>query len=154
MIRPICGLVLVLLMVTPSLGQQSLVGTYKFVNQTVVVEGVSSEPMGKNPGGYLVITPTRLVMVCAAENRKPAKTPEEKAALLDSLVAWAGPYRLEGNKIIVKADTSWVQTWTGKDQVRNWELSGNRLTFSQDGAVYTRDPSKTAKVTMHFEKIE
>lgn len=154
MLRAIFGLVLVLLIAFPSFGQQSLVGTYKFVNQYVVVDGVASEPMGKAPKGYLVITPTRLVMFVTAENRKPGTSVAEKAALLDGIVAWSGPYRLEGGKIIVKADASWIESWNDKDQVRNWKVIGDRLVFSQDGMPYSKDPSKMVAVTMTFEKIE
>ncbi len=152
--RVLLILALVLLLASTSFAQQSLIGTYKFIKQTVVLDGVATEPMGKNPSGYLIITPTRLVMFVTAENRKPGISMQEKSALLDSLVAWSGPYRIEGNKMIVKADASWVETWTGKDQVRKWELSGKQLKFSTEGIRYSRDPSKIVDTTMEFEKIE
>ncbi len=154
MVRFLSVLALVLLLVSPCFAQQSLVGTYKFVNQTVILDGVAMEPMGKNPSGYLVITPTRFVMFVVAENRKPGTSGAEKAALLDTLVAWSGPYRIEGNKIIVKADASWVQTWTGKEQVRNWGLSGSRFVLSQEGMPYSKDPSKIVATKLTWEKIE
>jgi len=43
MIRLICALILVLLISTPSLGQQSIVGTYKIVSHEVQVNG-TNEP--------------------------------------------------------------------------------------------------------------
>ena len=155
MIRMIVGILLILFVAAPSFAQQqSLVGTYQFIKQTVVLDGVTTEPMGRKPSGYLIITPTRLVMFVTAENRKSGTSMQEKAGLLDSLVAWSGPYRIEGNKIIVKADASWVETWTGKDQVRNWELSGKRLSLFTEGIRYSRDPSKIVNTAMEFEKIE
>jgi enamine deaminase RidA (YjgF/YER057c/UK114 family) len=51
MLLLICGLILVLLVASPSLGQQSLVGTYKVVSQDVEVGGTATQPMGKAPRG-------------------------------------------------------------------------------------------------------
>jgi hypothetical protein len=154
MIRLICGLILVLLVASPSFGQQSLVGTYKMVSQTLMVDGVSSDPMGKAPKGYLLLTPTRAVFFFTAENRKFGTSATEKVGLFETLVAWSGAYRVEANKLIIKVDASWVESWNGKEQVRNWELSGNRLILSQDSMPYPRDPSKMANVRQVWEKVE
>ena len=61
MFRLIFALILVLLIVTPSLGQQSLVGTYKIVFHDVQINGTAMQPLGKAPHGYLVLTPTRYI---------------------------------------------------------------------------------------------
>jgi hypothetical protein len=61
MVRLICALILVLLVASPSFGQQSLVGTYKMVSSVLNIDGTLTENMGKAPKGYLVVTPTRIV---------------------------------------------------------------------------------------------
>jgi hypothetical protein len=77
----------------------------------------------------------------------------DKAALLDTLVGFAGVYRVEGSKIVIAVDVSWTEVYTGTDQVRNWALSGNRLMLT--GTMpFPRDPSKTAAVRQVWEKIE
>jgi hypothetical protein len=96
MARLICALVLVLLIASPSLGQQSLAGTYKIVSNVLNIDGTLTEPMGKAPKGYLVLTPTRAVYFFTAENRKFGTSVTDKAALLDTLVGWSGTYRVEG----------------------------------------------------------
>ena len=48
-VKLICALVLVVVIVPPSLGQQSLVGTYKIVSQDVQVNGTATQPLGKAP---------------------------------------------------------------------------------------------------------
>lgn len=154
MLRLICAFVLVLSIASPSLGQQSLVGTYKVISQDVEVGGSATQPLGKTPHGYLVLTPTCAVFFITAENRKFGTSIDEKTALFDTLVGWSGTYRVEGKKLIVKVDASWVENWNGKDQVRNWALSGNRLTFTSDPMPFPRDPSKTAVVRQVFEKVE
>ena len=154
MLRFICALILVLLIASPSLGQQSLVGTYKIVYQVVEVGGTPTEPLGKAPHGYLVLTPTRAIAFYTGDSRKFGTSVADKAALLDTVVGWSGAYRVEGGKIVIAVDASWVENWNGKDQVRNWELSGKRLTFTSDPIPLTRDPSKTAVARTVWEKIE
>jgi hypothetical protein len=101
-----------------------------------------------------VLTPTRFIMFFTAENRKFGTSVADKAALLDTLVGWSGTYRVEGGKIIIAVDASWVEYWNGKDQIRNWTLSGNRLTLTSDTQPYARDPSKKMIVRQVWEKIE
>jgi hypothetical protein len=154
MVRLISALILVLLIASPTLGQQSVVGTYKIVSHDVQVNGTATQPLGKAPHGYLVLTPTRFIMFFTAENRKFGTSVADKAALLDTLVGWSGTYRVEGGKIIIAVDASWVEYWNGKDQIRNWTLSGNRLTLTSDTQPYARDPSKKMIVRQVWEKIE
>ena len=154
MLRLICALILVLLIATPSLGQQSLVGTYKIVSHDVQVNGTATQPLGKAPHGYLVLTPTHFIMFFTAENRKFGTSVADKAALLDTLVGWSGTYRVEGGKIIIAADAYWTEVYKGKDQVRHWTLSGNRLTLTSDTQPHARDPSKKMIVRQVWEKIE
>ena len=154
MLRLICALILVLLIAFPSFGQQSLVGTYKIVSQDLEVEGTATQPLGKAPRGYMVLTPTRLVAFYTGDNRKFGTSVADKAALFDTLVGWSGTYRVDGGKIILAVDASWVENWNGKDQVRNWALSGNRLTLTGDPTPFPRDPSKTAVVRQVLEKVE
>ena len=154
MIRLVCALVLVLLIATPSFGQQSLVGTYKIISQDVQVNGTALQPLGKAPHGYVVITPTRFVSFFTGDTRKFGTSADEKAALLDTLVGWSGTYHVEGGKIVITVDASWSEAWTGKNQVRNWTLSGNRLTLRAEPQPNPRDPSKTSYSVTVWEKVE
>jgi hypothetical protein len=152
--RLICALVLVLLISTPSLGQQSLVGTYNLVSHAAEIDGTPSEPHGKAPHGYLVLTPTRAITFYTDENRKFGTSVADKAALLDTLTGWSGVYRVEGSKLVIRVDASWVENWNGKDQIRNWQLSGNRLTLTSDPMPRATDPSKRIIVRQVWEKVE
>jgi hypothetical protein len=155
MLRLICALILVLLIATPSLGQQSLVGAYKMVSRVQDVQGSgSNEIMGKSPRGDLILTRTRVAALYTAEVRKPGTSVAEKAALYDTLTSWSGRYRVEGSKMIVSVAASWNETWTGTDVVWNTQLSGNRLTLTSDPRPSGRDPSKTVVTRLVWEKIE
>jgi hypothetical protein len=154
MVRLISALSLMILIATPSLGQQSLVGTYKIISQDVEVGGAVTQPLGKAPHGYLVLTPTRFVAFYTSDNRKFGTSAADKAALLDTLVGWSGTYRIDAGRIIIAVDTSFNEIWNGKNIVRNWTLSGSRLTFTSDPEPYPRDPSKTSVVRQVWEKVE
>jgi hypothetical protein len=154
MVRLICGLALVLLIVTPSFGQQSLVGTYKFVSLAEEIDGKLIENYGKAPHGYLVLTPTRAICFHTADNRKFGTSPAEKAALLDTMVGWSASYRVEGDKLINAVDVSWTENMNGTTRVYGWQRSGNRLTLTQGPMPYPRDPTKTRFARQVWEKIE
>jgi hypothetical protein len=154
MSRLICALVLVLSIASPSLGQQSLVGTYKLVSHVLEVDGTPTEHMGKLPRGYLVLTPTRIITFQTAENRKFGTSVEEKAALFDTLAAYAGTYRVEGDKFITTAEIMWTGHTTGAPSVETFKLEGTRLTNSVGPAPFPRDPSKKMIRRQVWEKIE
>ena len=140
--------------VSPSLGQQSLVGTYKIISMDLEVGGIATQPYGKAPRGYLVLTPTRYVSFYTGDNRKFGTSAADKVALFDTVAGLSGTYRVEGDKIITLVDASWTEAWTGKDQVRRWTLSGNRLTLTSDPQPFARDPSKTVIIRAVWEKVE
>jgi hypothetical protein len=154
MIRVIFALVLVLSIASPSLGQQSLVGTYKLVSHVLEVDGTPTENMGKLPRGYLVLTPTRIITFQTAENRKFGTSVEEKAALFDTLAGYAGVYRVEGDKLIWTAEMMWTGRITGTPSVETFQLEGNRLTIALGPSPFPRDPSKKMIRRQVWEKFE
>ena len=154
MVRLISALILVLVIVTPGLGQQSLLGSYKLVSLTVKADDKPYEPMGKAPHGYLVVTPTHFIYFITAENRKFGTSVDAKAALLDSMVAYAGSYRVEGDKYLQNIEVSFTESQKGKTRVTTYERSGNRLTLITGPIPFPRDPSKTMVSRLVWEKIE
>jgi len=105
-------------------------GAWKLVSYEVEVQATGEKllPMGKNPAGYVMFSPeSRVWFVLTGEGRKPAGTTEEKAALLDSLVAYSGKYRLEGDKWITRVDAAWNPAWVGTEQTRPFKVEGGQL---------------------------
>jgi hypothetical protein len=142
------------LITTPSLGQQSLVGTYKLVSLVVEVDGTPNQIMGKAPRGYFMITPTRFICFITADNRKFGTSVDEKAALFDTLVGYAGVYRVEGDKFIFTSEVSWTEGSAGTTHAETFQLSGNRLTNTLGPMPWPKDPSKTMIRRQVWEKIE
>lgn len=107
-----------------------LLGSWKLVSLVYEFQdGRSPVPLlGESPIGYLILTPAgRMAAILEGEGRKPAKTDEERSALLRTLISYSGKYRVEGDKWITKVDSSWNGTWNGTEQVRNYRLDGDKL---------------------------
>ena len=154
MIRLICGLVLVLVVASPSLGQQSLVGTYKLVSLQREIDGKADPLPGNPPRGYLIITPKAYVMLQTEGTRKYGPSAADKAALWESMVAHGGSYRVEGNKFVMTPDTSSNESTVGTPTTRSWEIKGDRLILTSDPRPWHRDPSKTVGSRQEYAKID
>jgi Lipocalin-like domain len=108
----------------------ALVGVWKLLSyQTEFQDGSPKRAMfGEHPTGYIIFTSEgRLMAVIEAEGRKTPSTDSDRAALLKTLIAYSGRYRVEGNQWITSVDTAWNPAWDGTDQVRTFQIVGNRL---------------------------
>ena len=128
-------LVILVLLVTPvqpsfADDRAQIHGAWKLVSYDVEVQATGEKfpPMGKNPAGYVIFTPeARVWFVLTGDGRKPAKTAEEKAGLLDTLIAYTGTYRVEGDKWITSVEVAWNPAWVGTEQSRSFKVEGDRL---------------------------
>ena len=117
--------------------ENPLLGTWKL--QSFVFEAIASgrrsSPLGDHAVGYLSYSPDgrMYAIVVAGDRPKPrdlVPPDAEKAKLYESVIAYAGTYTVDGEKVIHHVDISWNQTWTGTDQVRFYKLDGNTLTIT------------------------
>jgi hypothetical protein len=106
-----------------------IVGTWKLVSYEVEVQttGQKGPVMGDHPTGFATLAEGRVFFVLTGEARKPAKTDQERAELLNTLVAYSGTYRVEGDTWTTNVEVAWNPEWVGTKQVRNFTLSGERL---------------------------
>jgi hypothetical protein len=133
-----------------------LVGTWRLVSWLVKFDGGDTvEPYGPNARGRLVLTPDRRwIVILTGADRKPAKSVEEKAALLDTVLAYSGVYTVEGNKITTKVDMSSNEIYTGanQDQTRFFGIEGDKLTLRTPEIVSAVRPGQKAVGTITFER--
>ena len=129
-----------MLLLSPTIafaGENPVLGTWKlksFVRE-VTATGEKINQMGERPSGYISYSVDgRMYAILTADNRiKPEAanpTPDERAKLHQSLVAYAGTYTVQGDKVIHRVDISWNEAWTGTDQVRFFKIDGNTLTVT------------------------
>ena len=122
-----------------------VLGIWKLVSQKIEVQetGQIEPPMGEKPNGYAVFTPEgRVFFILTGELREPATNDEQRAELLNTLVAYTGHYRVEGDKWITKVEVAWNPEWVGSEQTRFFKLDGDRLKVSSTWRVMPNWPDK------------
>lgn len=131
------GLALLLSATVALAADNPILGTWKlksFVRE-VAGTGEKIDDFGKHPDGYISYSADgRMYAILTSENRiKPLNAnPEdqERVKLHQTIIAYAGTYTVEGDKVIHHVDISWNQAWTGSEQVRFYKLKGNTLTIT------------------------
>src|SRR5215510_15221362 len=134
---------------------KQLAGTWKVVSLLTKFDGGDTvEPFGPNPNGRLVLTPEGVwIIILTGTTRGPAKTPEEKAALLDSMLAYSGRYTIEGNRLTIRVDMSWNAIYSGANQTqtRFFSIEGDKLIIRSPEIVSAVRPGQKAAATMTLE---
>jgi hypothetical protein len=140
-------LVLLAIAVQPSFSDDraQVHGVWKLVSYEVEIQATSQKelPLGKNPTGYVIFTPEgRVFFILTGEERRAAKTDQERADLLSSLVAYTGTYRLEGDTWITKVEVAWNPEWVGTEQKRFFKVDGPCLQVLTPWRVMPNWPEK------------
>jgi len=107
-----------------------LLGSWKIISYEREIQSTGErQPIwGKNPTGYIIFTPEGLFMaVLTGEGRKAPSTEHDRAELFNTMFAYTGRYRLEGDKWITKVDVAWQPARVGTEQVRYFRFDGDRL---------------------------
>jgi len=130
-----------------------LVGVWRLVSFEREFQGSDEReyPMGKVPSGYIQFTAEgRMTVVITAEGRKAPATDADRAALYNTLVAYTGGYRVDGDKWITKVEVSANPAWVGTEQTRNFKVAGDRL--QEITAWMTRPDNKVARAVITYER--
>jgi Lipocalin-like domain len=141
------GIFVACLTAQPNFGNDStkVLGIWRLVSLEIEVQGTGQmEPlMGENPTGYAVFTEEgRAFFILTGELREPATNDEQRAGLLNTLVAYTGTYRVEGDKWITKVEVAWNPEWVGSEQTRFFKLDGDRLQVLSPWRVMPNWPEK------------
>ena len=133
-----------------------LAGTWKVVSLITKFDGGDAvEPFGPNPKGRLVLTPEgQWIIILTGANRGPAKSLEEKAALLDSMLAYSGKYTIEGNRMTIGVDMSWNEIYSGanQNQTRFFNIEGDKLIIRSPEIESAVRPGQKAVATLTLER--
>ncbi len=133
----------------------ALLGTWDMTSwkKEIVATGEKIDALGPHPVGYINYGSDGrcYALVVSRERAAPATLPPsdvDKLRLFDSMLAYAGTYSLDNEKVVHHVDASWNQAWTGTDQVRFYRLEGDKLTISGAPA---RDPYTGQEVIHRIE---
>ena len=117
-----------------------LYGTWTLVSYAlrVVATGETTMPFGSAPRGFLSYSRDGRMSALIVKDERPRPvdmalaTPEERVELFDTMVAYGGTFTFHGDHVIHHVDISWIEGWTGTDQVRHIRLEGDRLEITSD----------------------
>jgi hypothetical protein len=109
--------------------------------------------MGKSPTGYILFLPEgRMAVVITAESRKVPTTDQDRADLFNSLVAYTGKYRVDGDKWVTTVDVSANPAWVGTEQTRTFRLTGDQL--QEITAWFARPDNRIARAVITYERAK
>jgi hypothetical protein len=146
-------------LVSPALCADTIVGTWRiesFVRE-VTATGQRYNEFGDKPSGYIsYLSDGRMHAMLVADNRaKPtggAPTDKDKAELFGTMIAYAGTYRIDGDKVVHDVEVSWNQLWTGSKQVRFFKAEGDTLTITTAVAKSPRD-GQEGRTMVVFKRV-
>ena len=110
---------------------------------------------GDSPSGYLIFTAKgRMMAVIEAADRKPYSNEQERANLLQSMVAYTGPYQVEGDAWVTTVDVAWSPSQRG-EQRREYKIKGDQLTVTSPWIKDPRLPGQPeTRSILVWEKVE
>ena len=150
---------LLVVLVSPALCADTIVGTWRiqsFVRE-VTATGQRYNEFGDKPRGYIsYLSDGRMHAMLVADNRaKPtggAPTDREKAELFGTMIAYAGTYGIDGDKVVHDVEVSWNQLWTSSKQVRFFKAEGDTLTITTAVAKSPRDGQEGRTIVV-FKRV-
>ncbi len=119
-------------------------GWWRLISFELETQGVSARqtPFGAKPFGRLALSPSgQMIAILTAEGRKAGQLDADHIALLRSLVAYTGRYRIEGDKLVTAVDASWHEAWAGTNQERFYKLDGDHLDIVTAWGPHPANPS-------------
>src|SRR5262249_36636606 len=102
-----------------------VLGIWKLLSLAIQGQGTGQmeTALGEKPTEYGIFTQEgRAFLILTGELREPATNDEQRAGLLNTLVAYTGTYRVEGDKWITKVEVAWNPEWVGSEQTRFFKL--------------------------------
>jgi Lipocalin-like domain len=124
-----------------------VIGTWKLTSYELEFQdtGERRPGLGANPTGYVIFTPEGRIMVyMQAAGRKGVSTEAERAAAFQTLIAYTGKYRVEGDNWITNVDGAWIPEWVGGEQRRVFTINGDHLTVL---AQWNANPTYSERMT-------
>ena len=135
----------------------SVVGVWKLTSQTIKEEatGATVKPFGEKPTGHWVFTRDgHFTWMVIGYNRKvpaaPAVTDAERVELFQTLSFGSGTYKVEGDKVAFRYETSWIESWTGTERKAQVLIAGKTLSIT---SAAFKDPAGKDVVTT-WERID
>jgi len=143
-----------------SAAESDLYGTWKLVSNSrkVMDTGQVEQPRGKAPKGYVSFGQDGRFLNFTVDEKRPkpesvAKmTDQQRIELFNTMNAYAGTYKLDGNKLTYTFDLTHNEV-IERASVREVKIEGRKLTMVNEPAPATID-GKMSQTTTVWEKVE
>ncbi len=108
---------------------------------------------GPDPSGFLILTNGRRLMgIVTAAGRAIPKTEADRADLFESMMAYSGKYRVEGeNKFVTAVDVAWHPAWSG-EQTRFFALEGDVLSITTPQQTVPLFPGRPGRGVLRWRR--
>jgi hypothetical protein len=140
---------------TRSGDRSPLVGLWRLVSFEREYQGTGDReyPMGATPTGYILFQPEgRMWVVITGAWRKAPTTDQDRVGLFNSLVAYTGPYRVDGDTWITTVEVSMNPAWVGTEQARTFQISSDRL--QETSPWVARPDNRMARAVITYERAK
>jgi Lipocalin-like domain len=109
---------------------------------------------GEKPSGYIMINADGHAMTLIADSsNKVPQSPAESAAVFGRMMAYAGPYAIEGDKTFTtRIISAWHPAWIGTDQVRYFEMSGDTLAITTAVQTHPNYPGRKGRGVVKWHR--
>ncbi len=119
-------------------GQSSVLGTWVLVSEVVQQGGKSTEPLGHDPlglmmldrGGRFMLMIARRDLPKFAANKRNGGTAEENKAVLGGSLSFFGTYSVAAGVLTLKPEASTFPNWNGTDQKRFFTINGDEMKWT------------------------
>jgi hypothetical protein len=132
-----------------------LVGMWRLIafQREYQASGEREYPMGNSPAGYILFLPEgRMAVVITGEGRKAPTTDQDRVGLFNTLVAYTGPYRVDGDTWITTVDVSMNPAWVSTEQTRTFQISGDRL--EETSPWMPRPDNRMARAVITYGRVK
>jgi hypothetical protein len=126
-------------------------GTWKLISARVDFPktGEHADLFGPDPRGFLIMSAGgRMMALLTSGDRSTAATISDPAALLQSMMAYSGRYRLEGDRFITDVDLAWHPSWEGTSQDRFFACEGDRLFIRTGESTHPKFPGRLGRAEL------
>src|SRR2546422_4288886 len=144
-----------------SAAESDLYGTWKLVSNSrkVMDTGQVEQPRGKAPKGYVSFGQDGRFLNFTVDEKRPkpesvAKmTDQQRIELFNTMNAYAGTYKLDGNKLTYRFDITHNELGEQRASVREIKFEGRKLTMVNEPARSSMD-GKMVITTTVWEKVQ
>ena len=118
----------------------ALIGTWELsaVQFESADSGKRHDLFGPTPVGRLILTSAWDFMTIITSGNRGLL--HDAAGLFETMMGYAGKFRIDGDKLIISCDLSWHPSWIGTEQVRFFKLDGEKLSLRSAKQTHPRYP--------------